>query len=207
MFSFGSIPVEIPENKLGFPLASSQKTETIFRQYKIGSITDQKDNPSCVAHSCIALLEAEPIQQRGFMDPEELYRTIRKKGNYSKSVDGLKLPDAVNFLIEKGVAKKDIWTQDPEQVKFHINNTSPVILSIPWYVKMNESAGDGRIKKGGGFLGYHALLAYAYDGLKDRIWLQNQWGKGWAKNGCCYLTMKDFKYLMSGGGLGCALIE
>ncbi len=203
----GSIQFSIPDSKLGFPLAAATKKETIFRQYKIGPIKNQQDNPWCVGFSLYNLLCAEPIVQTPF-SPEKIYKEARKRDpENSDEVSGAKLNLAVDFLKEKGVIKNEHWTTDAEEVGQYIFNISPVVLSIPWKTGMDEVDKSGKMKIGGKYRGHHAVMAYAFDGMKDRVYFVNQWGEDWGDNGRFTLSLADLKRLMNDGGIACALIE
>ncbi len=205
MFSFGSIPVEIPENKLGFSLAGAPKTETIFRQYKIGPPRTQDDD-ACVGWAMSNLLKAEPISQT--YDPRKIYLEARKRGNLPKSVAGSKITDAVDFLKSENLIKKDYWANDIDQVLSFLFNISPLVLSVPWYSRMNEATSkDPRAKLGGDYLGNHAIMAYGFDKLKNRVFFQNSWGSDYGLNGNFYFTKKDLEKLLKVGGIAVALVE
>ena len=201
----GAIREDIPSHKNLMSVAAARKTETLFRQYKIGKVQDQGDLGACVAYSLTNLFRAEPISQNPF-DPVELYYAIRKDKGYHGE-DGLRLSDAVDYVIKQGKVKEDLWTNSAEQVGLYIFNYSPVVLSIPWKTGMDEPKKDGRAKPGGNLRGFHAVMAYSFDRLKNRIWLQNQFGLSYGKNGCFYLTLEDLDKLMREGGSGCALLE
>lgn len=203
----GSIPFTIPDSRLGFPLASAERKETIFRSYKIGPIKNQQDNPWCVGFSIYNLLVAEPIIQTPF-SPERIYKEARKRDlENNDGIPGAKLNCAVDFLKEKGVIKSEFWTTSAEEVGQYIFTISPVVVSIPWKTGMDEVGKSGKMKLGGGYRGHHAVLAYAYDRLKDRIFFANQWGEDWGDRGKFSLSMADFKKLMGEGGIACALVE
>lgn len=205
MFSFGSIPIKIPKEKLGFPLASSQKTETIFRQYKIGPPRTQDDD-ACVGWAMSNLLKAEPISQT--YDPRKIYLEARKRGNLPKSVAGSKITDAVDFLKSEKLVREDFWANDIDQVIQFLFNVSPVCFSLPWYSNMTEvNKNDPRAKLGGSYLGNHAVMAYGFDKLKNRVYFQNSWGSDYGQNGNFYFTKKDLEKLLKVGGIAVALLE
>ena len=201
----GSIPFTVSDSNLGFPLASATKKETIFRNYKLGDVRDQLDKPICVEESLIGLLNAEPISQNP-CKPLEIYKAARKLGNTPDNIEGCQVNHAVDYLISKGIVKKEFWTQDAQEVAVFLNNVAPVIYSLPWYSKMDKTQSDGRLICKGDPIGFHAVLGFRYDGLKKRFWMRNSWGN-WGINGNCYLTMHDLARLMNKGGLACALVE
>jgi hypothetical protein len=200
----GSIQFSIPDSRLGFPLASVEKKETIFRNYRLGDVISQEGG-TCVDAACRGLLWAEPISQNP-CKPLEIYKAARKLANTPDHIEGAQLNTAVDYLISKGVVKKDYWTKDAEEIGIFLNTVAPVVCSLPWYERMCETEKDGRIIIKGGAIGFHAVLAFRFDGLKERVWLRNSWGN-WGLNGNCYVTMNDMKKLMNQGGLACALVE
>jgi hypothetical protein len=202
----GSIPFSLPDSKLGFPLTMGAKKETIFRNYQLGEVTDQGPNGTCVDYCLRSLLAAEPISQNP-CKPLEIYKAARKLGKTPDDVEGSQLNYAVDYLISKNIVKKDYWTNDADQVALYLNTISPIVMTIPWYERMNKTEKDGRILCNGNPIGFHAILGFRYDGLKDRIWLRNSWGKDFGINGNGYVTMKDLAKLMNKGGLACALVE
>jgi hypothetical protein len=131
----------------------------------------------------------------------------RKLGKTPKSVEGAKVTSAIDFLKNEGKIKQDFWSNNPDTIASYLFTVSPVILSLPWSTRMDKAAKDGRVKPGGDIYGFHAVLAYSYDALKNRIWLANSWGREFGKDGCFYLTDKDFSSILSKGGLGVAIVE
>ena len=204
--SYGSLPFEIPSNELGFPLAAVVKKETIFRNYKIAKILDQKDQGICVDMALTSLLNAEPIAQNP-CKPLEIYKAARKIGNVPDEVEGCQLNHAVQYLVKKKIIKKDYWTNKSSEVALYLNTISPVVMSIPWYEKMNNPEKDGRITIGGNLIGYHAVLAFRFDGLRNRIWIRNSWGMEWGTFGNCYIGINHLEKLLNQGGIACALVE
>ncbi len=203
---YGSIPEVLPPHKTWYEsLAQADRKVAIYRQYRIGDAQDQGNQPQCVGFACSNLLRADPIRQNPF-SPQHLYKAARQRGRIPENTDGAKLTDAIDYMKEKGAVKKDYWTTDADQVGQHVFEISPVVLSIPWYNRMDTPT-KGRIEPKGSLVGFHAVLAYAYDGLKKRIFLQNQWGKAWGLEGNCWMTLADFRKVMQKGGIGCAVSE
>ncbi len=202
----GSLPFSLPDSKLGFPLTAGTKKETIFRNYRLGDVLDQGTEGICVDCSLRGLLDAEPFSQSP-CNPREIYKAARKIGKIPDSVEGCQLNHAIDYLMGKGIVKQEFWTEDAHQIATYLNTISPVVVSLPWYERMNKPEKDGRVLVKGDPYGFHAVLAFRYDGLKDRVWLRNSWGHSWGVFGNCYITMKDLARLMNKGGLACALVE
>jgi len=203
---YGALPFVIPDSELGFPLTSATKKETIFRNYKMGKVLDQGDQGICVDMSLTALLNAEPIAQNP-CKPLEIYKAARKIGNTPDELEGCQLNHAVNYLIKKKIIKKEYWTQKSSEVALYLNTISPIVMSLPWSEKMNNPAKDGKIVPGGNSIGYHAVVAFRFDGLRNRIWLRNSWGLGWGASGNCYIEINNLEKLLVQGGVACALVE
>ena len=151
-------------------------------------------------------LNAEPIAQNP-CKPLEIYKAARKIGNTPDELEGCQLNHAVNYLIKKKIIKKEYWTQKSSEVALYLNTISPIVMSLPWSEKMNNPAKDGKIVPGGNSIGYHAVVAFRFDGLKERLWLRNSWSESWGLNGNCYMTLADLQKLLTQGGIACALVE
>lgn len=206
MYSFGSLPIQISENRLGFPFTSTTKKVTIFRNFALGPVYDQGDKPICVDCALRGLLAAEPVKQSPFKEME-IYNGARKLDKTSSSIEGSKLDFAVDFLKEQGFIKEDFWTNKTDQVIDYLNKISPVVFSLPWYEKMNHPEKDGNLITKGPLIGFHAVLGFRYDGLKNKIYIRNSWGKNWGVEGNAYLTLDNLEKLMIKGGIACALVE
>jgi hypothetical protein len=204
--SYGALPFKIPDDQLGFPLTTSTKKETIFRNYKIGKVLDQGDKGICVDMALTGLLNAEPISQTP-CQPLEIYKAARKLGKTPDDLEGCQLNHAVDYLIDKKIIKRKYWTCKSEEVTLYLNTISPIVMSIPWYEKMNTTEKDGRITLGGNLIGYHAVLAFRFDGLHNRIWIRNSWGSEWGVSGNCYIEIGNLEKLLNRGGIACALVE
>lgn len=205
MRPLGSLPFTIPAERIGFPPVSAEKTKTLFRIYKVGKRTDQGTESSCVGHALYNLLAAEPISQAPF-SPNDIYAAARKLGKIPPSVKGSNLVDGINFLRSKDLIEKELWATKADQVGEYINGVSPVVLSIPWYERMDETQKDGRVKVAGDYVGGHAIFCFGYDGLKKRFWLKNSWSN-WGLDGNGYITSGDLEKLFERGGIACALVE
>ena len=204
--SYGALPFTIPDSQLGFPLAASTRKETIFRNYKVGQVLDQGDKGICVDMSLTALLNAEPISQNPCKSLE-IYKAARKIGNIPDDIEGCQLNHAVDYLVKQKIIKREYWTQKSEEVSLYLNTISPIVMSLPWSEKMNKPAKDGRITLGGNLIGHHAVLAFRFDGLRNRIWIRNSWGEGWGVSGNCYIDINNLEKLLKQGGIACALVE
>jgi len=204
--SYGALPFKIPDNQLGFPLASSTKKETIFRNYKIGKVLDQGDKGICVDMALTGLLNAEPISQTP-CKALEIYNGARKIGKIPDEIEGCQLNHAVEYLVNRKIIKREYWTHKSEEVSLYLNTISPIVMSLPWYEKMNKPATDGQLKIGGNLIGHHAVLAFRFDGLRNRIWIRNSWGVEWGVFGSCYIEINNLEKLLKQGGIACALVE
>ena len=206
MYTLGSIPISIDENRLGFPLTSASRRTTIFRNFALGPVYDQGDKPICVDCALRGLLAAEPVKQSPFKE-SEIYHAARKLDETSESIEGSKLNFAVEFLKNKGIVRENFWTNKSYEVVDYLNKISPIVFSLPWYEKMNDPEKDGNLIPKGKLIGFHAVLGFRYDGLKNKIYIRNSWGKKWGVDGNAYLSLINLDKLMNDGGIACALVE
>ena len=80
--------------------------------------------------------------------------------------------------------------------------SGPVLLGLPWFNSMFDTANDGRIKldKTSGLAGGHEIECSRYDAETGEFWIPNSWGESFGVKGWAYFTEADLAYLLSKQG-------
>ena len=206
MRKLGALPFSIPKEDLGFKFTKSSRRETIYRQYKIGDILNQGTTSECVGYCLYYLLDAEPFKQQPFT-PHKIYTEARKIDKVSDNIDGVSLKSGVEFLKQQNKIKGQYWTDNANEVGEYINTIAPVVMSLYWSSKMDTPDKTGRLSIGGSAMGYHAVMCYGYDALKEIFYFTNSWGAEWGHNGKFNITLGDLTKLFKKGSLACSIVE
>lgn len=191
---------------------------TEFKLEKI-PIKNQKNIPTCTAHSLASLVEYHTKKENGKYFK---YSTDFIYGNRNEKLyidEGMSLRDGLNVLYNYGdVLYKDcpgnsFYIKAKEKVK-NLSNIETNNSNISAYYKINSLDelkyslfNDGPVvasmKIFNNFAlvdgiyayddkndySYHAVLIVGYD--KDKLIIQNSWGSTWGKKGYFYIDIED----------------
>lgn len=114
---------------------------------------------------------------------------------------------AINAAVESGGSYRYLFYnfsgQDSlDSIKAEIANNIPVLLLIQVNSGFENSFnGNSYTDNTGGFVGNHAVVAYAYDG--NNFYIRNSWGSGFGNSGNIELT----NYAMSNSVIGAAVVS
>jgi hypothetical protein len=75
----------------------------------------------------------------------------------------------------------------------------PVLLTLPWYFAMFTPNRKGYIRRGGLQPGWHAVVAWADDGM-NTIRIRSSWSRWWGLAGDALLTYTTLSALLDEGG-------
>lgn len=179
---------------------------------------NQGASGACVAFSLGHELAARPSEVKGLSFNflmKQIYWEAQKidpwhGGSYPNAnprYDGTSVLAGVKIVKKLNYCKEYRWAFDIEDVLYGIGHNGPAVLGIPWFYDMYFPDGNGFIKPTGIYNGGHAILARAINIREGYITLRNSWGKGWGKNGDCYIKIEDLEYLLSMNGECCFLIH
>lgn len=179
---------------------------------------DQGKEGACVGFALGHELAARPAEVKGLgydFLVEDVYWEAQKTdpwegGAYPGAVPvyhGTSVLAGVKRIKELGYIKEYRWAFNIDDVLYGIGHNGPAVLGIPWYYDMYFPDGKGFIKPTGQLVGGHAILARAINVKKGYVTLRNSWGKGWGKDGDCYITFEDLETLLNQRGECCFLMR
>jgi hypothetical protein len=204
------------------------------RQYSIGDIRstkklrsytwrcnewyDQGREGACVAFSLGHELAARPSEVRGLdykFLVEQVYWEAQKSdpwrgGAYpeaSPRYDGTSVLAGVKRIKQLGYIEEYRWAFNIDDVLYGIGHNGPAVFGLPWYEGMIQPDSNGFVKPTGRVIGGHAILGMAINVKKGYVTLRNSWGKGWGKDGNCYITFEDLETLLKQRGECCFLMK
>lgn len=180
-----------PQPELPQILKATSKVP-LLRFYKTGPILDQKDSPMCVGYAARACLNAEPIIQDYAAD--KIYTACKKIDNLKAA--GTTVFAAATVLKNLGLADEVYFSYKAERVIEHVLGISPVLASMDWTERMEETDSKGRAKPGGQGTGGHCVLIYGADRESKILYFQNSWGIDWGDKGKFWMKFDDFEIAM-----------
>lgn len=77
---------------------------------------------------------------------------------------------------------------------------SPVVIGINWTADMMNPDANGVISATGASVGGHCIEVIGWDSKTGLFELQNSWGRGWAKDGRCFICKGDLTALLAQQG-------
>jgi hypothetical protein len=203
-------------------VAASDRSSRFW--YMGGAWLDQNGFPHCVGYSWTHWIEDGPVEQPNIIGNDDyadkLYRQCQKIDEWpGEDYDGTSVRAGAKILRSRGVLSSYYFAHDIESVKLNVLERGPVVLGTTWYRSMfrprkyddrtyvcevDESSGSG---------GGHAYLLNGINldkeigGETGFFRLKNSWGRDWAFEGRCFISIADVEKLLEDGGEMCIATE
>ena len=211
---------QFDEKSRGYSIADLQDTSKSLRSYtwRCNEHFNQGTEGACVGFAIGHELAARPAEIRG-LDYDYLLKDIYWEaqkidpwagGSYpgaSPRYAGTSVLAGVKVAHELGYCNEYRWAFNTDDLLYGLGRNGPAILGIPWFDSMYRPDKRGFVKPTGNLVGGHAILARAINVKKGYVTLRNSWGKGWGKNGDCYVTFEDLDKLLQQNGEACFLMR
>lgn len=179
---------------------------------------DQGTEGMCVAFALGHELAARPSEVKGLdykFLKEEIYWEAQKidawtGGSYpnaSPRYEGTSVLAGVKVAQKLGYFEEYRWAFNIDDVLYGLGHNGPCVLGVPWFEGMYSPDSKGYIKPTGRMVGGHAILARSVNSKNGHVILRNSWGKGWGKDGDCYITFDDLEKLLGMRGECCFLLK
>jgi hypothetical protein len=163
---------------------------------------------------CVGFAWAQELAARPKVHTKVSYDTARAVYLRAQQLDewegedyeGTSILAGAKTAKEKGYLTEYRWAFTLSDLILTIGYVGPVVLGINWYETMMDTDDKGNIHVGGQIVGGHAILANGVSVPKRTITFTNSWGRGWGKDGQCFLSWSDTWQLMSEQGEVCVPI-
>ena len=205
---------EIYKAKALYPMALGLQGATgempSDRQWNIGPIRDQGQEPMCVGFTGWAWEFTQPndswwdTQQP---DGPTLY-------NLAQQNDGIPIPHwgstvlgLLKGLNSLGLIGSYLWATTLNDVITWLSLKGPVMVGTNWYEGMFNPDANGFVQLTGNPIGGHAYMIYGVNNDERYVYCQNSWGTGWGQGGLFKMSFADLNRLLfqEGGEAACAL--
>ena len=203
-------------------IPGSLRTSTYW--YMGGAWLDQGSHPHCVGYSWTHWLEDGPVAQPNIPgDPDyadALYKECQLVDEWpGEDYDGTSVRAGAKVLKSRGLIDAYYFAFDIESVKLNLLERSPVVVGTTWYNSMFEPKKyDDRtyvceVDQNSGKAGGHAYvlngidLEKEIDGSTGYMRLKNSWGRNWAFQGRCFISIDDVEKLLEEEGEMCIAKE
>jgi hypothetical protein len=179
--------------------------------WKIGAITDQGNESSCVGHAWSGSLRAAPIMERKGRDlpsPFKIYKGAQDNDEWpGNNYEGTSVRGGAKYLRKVGLLKSYHWIYSMDVLVETLNNVGPVVIGIDWFEGMFRTRG-GFVSPTGKWAGGHAFYVNDYTPVRDAFSCLNSWGAEWGEKGRFFIDRKDMNYLVFGlSGEACCGVE
>lgn len=178
---------------------------------------DQGNTSQCVAYSGEQFLMSGPVINKMYKTPAQLYKECQQVDEWpGENYDGTSVRALMKVLQGKKYLTEYKWAFDLPTVVNHLLKVGPVVFGTNWYESMFEADAKGfiRIRQGSYIVGGHAYMVKGVnvtrkcpDGSTGALRIINSWGRGWASNGCAWLSFVDAKRLIGETGEAAASTE
>jgi C1A family cysteine protease len=176
-----------------------------------GSVLDQGSTSHCVAYSTEQWLVSEPVKNKMYLKPSELYKLCQLNDEWEGQEPaylGTSVRASMKVLQAAGLIGAYVWAFDAETIRRWVLMKGPVIVGTNWYSDMYKpNRFTGFIRPTGRPDGGHAYLirgaddtVKAPDGTKGAFRIINSWGVNWGQQGKAWLSYKDMDGLIKNQG-------
>lgn len=169
---------------------------------------NQGSTPQCVAYAMLHLLEDGPWTKRPYtpgagpiINPALVYREAQKRDEWpGENYDGTSARGACKYLLERGVITEYRWCFSLEDVVDVLLRYGPVSFGTWWMTGMFTPDEHGFIYPTGSSAGGHQVHVNGVNVREEKLRIKNSWGRGWGKNGSCWMRFNDFRFLLERAG-------
>lgn len=216
----GRIPAFDPRDRKY--LAAPPRLSTIDRRSRhwiMPKPLDQLQTPQCVAYGWEHFLLANPIKNKMYKTPQELYNEAQTNDEFPDDVpyDGTSVRGGAKALQLAGYLKNYEWMLNVLDVARQVLAISPVVVGTDWDSDMFEPfqfKGETFIRRGGGNAGGHCYVIKGINldlkcfcGKAGGVRILNSWGETWAEGGKAWICMSEMDGLIANWGEACAATE
>jgi hypothetical protein len=206
------------------PLRVTASDKTSAYWYMGGAWLDQNGHPHCVGYSWTHWLEDGPVSQDGIVGDagyaDALYQECQRNDEWpGENYSGTSVRAGAKVLKSRGLIDSYYFAFDVETVKLQVLERGPVVVGTSWYKSMFRPISyDSRtyvckVDESSGRAGGHAYvlngvtLTKEIDGVRGFFRLKNSWGRDWAFEGRCLISVDDVAKLLEDDGEMCIARE
>ena len=186
-----------------------------------GTVLDQGSEGACVGFGWAGEVLAEPVSPKvqptlakGNADALDYYRIAQKIDEWpGEDYSGTSVLAGAKVMKELGFISEYRWCFSIEELKAAVISEGPVVIGIPWYSSMYETAQSGIVRIYGENVGGHCILITGYvsnmmiDGVKQEVFrCRNSWGSSYGINGSAFITYSDLEGLLKNNAEMCVPI-
>ena len=188
------------------------------RMWLEGRVLDQGREGACVGFGWTAALLARP--DRPSPQPEtdlatkfakEVYYQAQKVDEWAgENYEGTSVLAGAKILQARNLIDSYYWAFSIEDVRDAVIWKNPVVLGIPWYSGMYDTAPSGLVRVSGSVVGGHCITLTGYhpraiiDGQRREIFRwRNSWGSDYGRRGSGYIELSDLAKLLKSQGEAC----
>jgi hypothetical protein len=203
--------VEHDERSRAFPARAVSKIRPVlWRRY--GPVLDQGTLGSCTGNAAAHAMNSLPYRERarkiagGRLLVQKDAISIYGDATIIDPFPGIYPPEdtgssglaVAKILRNRGYIDGYSHAFSPEQARGALQ-LGPVLFGTWWHQSMFDPDPNGYVHPDGNKVGGHEILIVGDDG-RNKLTVQNSWGKHWAKSGRFYLTYQEFADLMLDDG-------
>lgn len=192
--------------------AFTEAVAPVAKAWLRGPVLDQGAEGACVGHGVVNELTSTPIRVK-FADvdlpdgappyPQGMafwtYRQAQRIDEWpGESYSGTSVNAGMRIARDLGLIDSWYWAQSREDFRASLVAKGPVVLAIPWFSGMYSAPG-GVLRVTGDLVGWHCILANAYDPRRalnnlprtECVRLLNSWGTDWGSYGSAWMNLDE----------------
>lgn len=183
-----------------------------------GQVLDQGNEGACVGFGWTAALLSRPdrwtptpSEGHGNYFAREIYYQAQMVDEWAgENYEGTSVLAGAKILAARNLIQSYWWAFDTEAVRDTVVWASPVVIGIPWYDGMYDTAPSGLVDVSGSLVGGHCITLTGYspkaviDGKRREVFRwRNSWGEEYGRKGSGYIEISDLDWLLSQNGEAC----
>lgn len=201
--------VKFDERSRAFPIIKLVSKHKKLRSYtwRCREWLDQKNEGACVSTGIGHELAARPAEVKGLTFKyvkENIYWPAQESddwpgGSYPNAhpyYEGTSVLAGIKIAHKMGWFDSFHWAFGLRDLQIGVGYHGPAVLGLRWYTGMYAPDSDGYIHPTGKIVGGHCILCNAINVKKERFTLHNSWGRGWGRDGECYISFGDMTKLL-----------
>jgi len=187
-----------------------------------GIVLDQGSEGACVGFAWTGELLSEPeapVEQPSFSYANDLARSFYKQAQTvdqwsGENYEGTSVLAGAKTMKSLGFIGEYRWCFGLQDIRDALIAEGPVVIGIPWYEGMYETAQNGLVELKGKPVGGHALLLTGYHPKKrfgkqshEVFRWRNSWGSDYGINGSGWIKAKDLEKLLKENAEACVPMQ
>lgn len=208
--TFDRVP-QFDERSLNYPIRTLLPDQPRSYTWRLPApeVLDQGREGACVGHAWAHEVAAPPKRSLSSSNLAfHIYREAQKVDEWSgEAYSGTSVLAGAKIVQSLGHMDEYRWCFSLADIALAVGRQGPVVVGLNWYSGMFSPDADGYIHPTGSLAGGHAILCNGVNIKRRRFMLTNSWGRGWGRDGTCFISFDELDRLLHEQGDACVPVR